>query len=679
MDKTPSSGENVPANRSGSSRREFLQKISLMTGLVLSEKLDSHAALDPPAKPTDSIGATLIPFYTGNLSVTPFMIYWGTAKASALPKEEVDATLLSILREISVFAEVDYLAWCLAERNKGTWDFSYYINNAQKLNHAGFKYVVFCWVHFPPKWATEGADFTPYARLEDGVTTRQLSPWDPRFRETYDRFYASLKKSLGSSIDFLRVGYPSEYGEMGYPNGMTTWLVPQEHSGPGFWCADPHAKADFRRTFLKRYGSLEAINKAWGTQFANQQDIAMPEVVNYATATLGRNHANAQDRRRWLDFVNWYQDHVDISFRAICNVIRRHFPGKRLVGSLGYGSEQCRYGNDTSRHVKMLKKINACAQTPGAIGYFATRRVSSACHFYKTPYYTEPPGDVDPMDEVKRIWMDASNGCQVYFDYPNNLKQAIPEFREYKNILNGDRSITDFAYFYPSSSFWLTASTDWPIMTYEFGEHLRYRLDYELIDEQMIQDGALQAMGIKTLAWVEGTFADTATLDMIRQWVNAGGVLIHRVNGEVYDIDGIKVNWMSRLSAGDCNQDFRKIWQSSLHSFGAGKILRIQAKDTDMERFAQCMLEFAVNRTKYGGEEMVNTMDLNAGNSQDVYLSLFKDRILVFNDSRTDTVNFTMKLRKEDFLRRHLHPPETLTGIYTLPPRSIRAIPLQKG
>ncbi len=679
MRKEPSGGKNVPRRISGSSRREFLGKVGMATGFLLAGLQDTHALLDSTATATDSIGATLIPFYTGNLSVTPFMIYWGTAKESALPKEEVDVTLLSTLRSISVFADVDYLAWCLAESNKGTWDFAYYANNAKRLNDAGFKYVVFCWVHFPPKWAKEGADFTPYARLEDGVTTRQLSPWDPRFEEIYDRFYAALSHSLGSRIDFLRVGYPSEYGEMGYPNGMTTWLVPQEHFGPGFWCADPHAKADFRRVFLERYSSLKALNKAWGTEFANEQDISMPEAVNYATATLGRNHANVQARRRWLDFVNWYQDHVDICFSAICEVIRRHFPGKRLVGSLGYGSEQCSYGNDTSRHVKMLKKINACAQTPGAIGYFATRRVSSACHFYKTPYYTEPPGTVDPMDETKRIWMDSTNGCQVYFDYPDNLKGAIPEFREYKKQLNGDRSITDFAYLFPSSSFWLEASTDWPIMTYELGEHLRYRLDYELIDEQMIQDGALQAMGIKTLAWVEGAFAEAKTLDMIRQWVHAGGVLIRRKNGETYDLEGREVTWLHGISAGDCTRDYRRVWRDSLHSLGAGKLLLIQADDSNMERFAQCMMEFSVNRTLYDSAGMMNTMDLNPGNIPNVYLSLFKDRILILNDSRTNAVDFPLRLREEDFLKRHLPLPETLTATFHIPPRSIRMIRLKKG
>ncbi len=662
-------------------RREFLQiAAGGATGLgltsVIWELAGAETAVGDPPSPESSqrIGPTLIPFYTGNLSVDIFMYYWGTAKGSGTGISDVTPDLIETLHQISVFADTDYLAWCISEKEKGVWDFAYYQENARRLHQSGLQYDVFCWVHFPPKWAVEGVDFTPYVDLESGQPTRQVSAWDPNLPHIYGRYYAELKEHLGDQIDFLRVAYPSEYGEIGYPNGMTNWLVPQVYPHPGYWCADRYAKADYQKVFLARYGSLDALNRAWGTGFATAEEITFPAVKGNLTAKKARVPANIQARRYWLDFVNWFQDHVNRCFREISRVVRRNFPDKKQIGSLGYGSEKVCYGNDTSRHVKMLHTERVSAQTPGAIGYFATRRVSSACHFYHTGYYTEPPGDVDPMDEVKRIWMDASNGAQVYFDYPQNLKRAIPEFIKYKIHLNGRRSLTDVAYFFPSSSFWLEPDMDWPTHTYAVAEALRNQLDFEIIDELMIQDGALDAMGIHTLVWVEGNLVADKTLSAVHHWIERGGSLIRRGTGLVYDLDGQEAHWINRLPAGQFSDNLRSVWGSSHHPLGAGTVIVIDVPDTELAHFIDCVPEFSVNRTAYDARSFVNAVMLNHSKAPTVFPSLFSDRILYLNDSRTDRVEFSVQLRQADFQKRGLPVPEPLSTTMKLPPRSIGVI-----
>jgi hypothetical protein len=98
------------------------------------------------AADTDSIGPTPVPFYTGNLSVSPFMAYWGTGR---LGHDSVTPARIALLKRIACFADCDYQAWCLAEPRAGTWDFSRYRANAEALHAAGLKDVAFCWIHFP--------------------------------------------------------------------------------------------------------------------------------------------------------------------------------------------------------------------------------------------------------------------------------------------------------------------------------------------------------------------------------------------------------------------------------------------------------------------------------------------------------------------------------------------------
>ena len=128
------------------------------------------AGAEPPE--TQSIGPTPIPFYTGNLSVSPFMAYWGSGK---MGDDSVTPARIALLKRISCFADCDYQAWCLAEPRPGTWDFSRYRANALALHAAGLKDAAFCWIHFSPKWFVNSADYRPYRCAEHGKTTNQLS------------------------------------------------------------------------------------------------------------------------------------------------------------------------------------------------------------------------------------------------------------------------------------------------------------------------------------------------------------------------------------------------------------------------------------------------------------------------------------------------------------------------
>lgn len=474
----------------------------------------------PESKLPPRIGPVPIRFYSGNASVARFMHYQGTRKDGN--QDPITPAQIEQLKRCSCRAMCDYIAWCTVEQEPGVWDWSFYRRNAEMLEAAGLEYNVFCWLHFPPRWFLNSDRFVGYEDLATGETIPQMSLWSPEALKLYDEFYERLAKALGDKIAFIRLAMPSEYGEIGYCTGMTKWLVPQEHARPAYWCGDRHAREHFAGRMLERYTSLDALNRAWATQFSSAGDIQMPDVsqpmAQLVDASPGRTH--------WLDFMEWYQQSwTDFMIDAV-TVTRQHFPDREMIISLGYAAEAGRYGNDQGRHIKAMSGLNVAAQTPGAIGYFAARRVSTACRVYGVSYFTEPPGSVSREQQVLRIWMDASNGTQTWFDYLPNMDRARDLFVRYKKHLTGQPPVCDLGLWLPTWHHYLNPDENWPRQLEAVAGELRELCDYEILDDHMIADGGLERLNIRVLVLADADYLSVAAVNAVRRWVEGGGVFI---------------------------------------------------------------------------------------------------------------------------------------------------------
>jgi hypothetical protein len=515
-------------------------------------RLAAAQPIQSPAMPA-SIGPTPIRFYSGNLSVGFFRNHWGTGKAGH--DDAVSPQMIELLKRCSCQAMCDYIGWCTTEREPDRWDFSFHRRNADLLNAAGLQYNVFCWLHFPPKWYLESDRFVGYRDLATGETIPQLSLWSPETLEIFDEFYARLAAELGPQIAFLRLAMPSEYGEIGYCTGMTRWLVPQADARPAFWCGDRHARQEFAASKLRQYGSVAAINAAWGTAFQSPADIAMPDVTRAADEA----RSSVQARNRWLDFMDWYnQAWTDFMTRAV-EVVRRHFPEQELIVSLGYGAERACYGNDQGRHIRRMADLKVAAQAPGAIGYFATRRVSSACRVYGVPYYTEPPGNVPRDQQVLRIWMDASNATQTWFDYPQNLDASRDHFLRYKRFLTGASPECRLALWLPTYHQYLNPNEPWPAALLETADALRDLCDYEVVDDHLLADDALGKLDVRVLALIQADCVSHAAVKSIHAWVESGGILLSLADSAGAVRGGADGEWRSLLGEPRSPKDFMRI------------------------------------------------------------------------------------------------------------------------
>lgn len=609
---------------------------------------------------------TLIRFYSGNASVGWFMQYWGTGQEGNTGA--IDQGMIDLLHRCGCTAMCDYLAWCRIEGEPGEWDWSFYRENARKLHEGGIDYNVFAWLHFPPRWFMETEDYVPYRCLEHGEELQQLSLWAPATLRIYDEFYGRLSRDFGEKVEFVRLAMPSEYGEIGYATGMTNWLVPQEHVHGGYWCGDEHALADFAAKMQNRFGDLDGLNARWGTEFGDWDDVAPPTPPAEA-AQLARETGDPQARRRWLDFVDWYQDAWgDFAVESVA-VTRRHFPEEEIILSLGYGAEPVSFGNDQGRHIKRIAEARSAAQTPGDIGYFATRRVSTACRVYDVPYFTEPPGNVDRHRQVRRLYSDISNGTQTWFDYPGNMDGARDLLAENVEHLTGRPAVCDVAYLMPSSWWWCRPDQHWPMRTIAFAEGLRDQADYEVLDELLVRDGALEKLGIRVLAVCEGDFMQRETLVALREWVQAGGVLALMGTDHIEDIDGdTSVFQTLRPESGAASA--AEAWRLG-RDVGTGRVVLFGGSDdAPMPAQQQAMLDLTYRMSDLDPSR-ANAMLIDE-ERDGVVTTVFADRVLFYNGTGT-MVRKTLRFRESDFPPGGPQPPDRDMEVI-IPAHRIRAV-----
>lgn len=480
-----------------------------MGSFILALSLINLAEIPPV---TDALELP-IPFYSGNLSVEYFRGCWDPQLVPQPGFRVLTPERIRELKRAGCCADVDYLTWSYLEREAGQWDWRIYQHNARDLKAAGLDYVPFAWLHFPPLWK-EAEGYQPYVNLDTGRSIPQLSLWSPETTQVYDTFYRRLKEEMGSSIAWIRLAMPSEYGEIGYCAGYTRWLRPQPDAGEGYWCGDPLAVADFRRTMLERYDSLDDMNQAWGTAFATPEEVA-PLPTEPVVAQLT---ASATRRQYWFDFLDWYNLAWENKVEELVGVVRRHFPETELVLSFGYASEKPCYGNDQSRYLALAGRLGVAAQTPSNVGHFPSRKVATACRLYGAPYYTEPPAEMTADQELDRMFLEIGNGTDCWFDYLSNLMAGRDHFATYGHLLGGTPEI-EVALWHPRLDLWMQPDHHWAPATHALAEPLRDVVDYEVVDDRMIRDDGLSQLGTRALILAGAEWLDGMVWRKVLHWV----------------------------------------------------------------------------------------------------------------------------------------------------------------
>lgn len=513
----------------------------LVAGAVASSGAGAGSATRP-RPPTEALPPrpalcgsclTTLRFSLGNVSVPLLLQAWGN---SPLLPPGSDVSPAAHAREVAAYlaqaaeggasALEDYVGWGVVEPAKDEWQWDVYRRNQASIRGAGLGYTPYVWVHNLPAWARADPTFVHPRCLEHHQESESsLSVFSQSTADLYERVYSQLHANLGDELDLLRFATPNDFGEAGYPTGVASEPFPDRHIHVDFWVDEPEARADFVTAMTTRYGAIAQLNAAWGTQFAAFEDLDYP--------------SDASQPRRWLDFIRWYHDARTERIGSLMDIARRHFPYTPISLNLGFPDERISYGQDPTGLTKMLAQKGFQPRVPNGfpVPYLVTRRVATAAHLYKpTGLATEPAqGYSGGSDTVRRdvadaLFRDLTMGVTLHFDYANNLIDGQPAIAQ-ALAAGGGYPATDTALFFSTTAHRLDTQRDsdglykgFPDGLVDIAEGLRDILDYDVLDERLVEDGFLDQYDV--LIWPVGMLTEASTLHSLRAWIDRGGILI---------------------------------------------------------------------------------------------------------------------------------------------------------
>lgn len=438
-------------------------------------------------------------------------------------------------REAGLMTNEDYIAWAEVEAEQGKWDFSQHDKICSAFRAGGLHYVVYNWAHFPPMWLRNGTDRTLMRCVEHKQDTYYLSIFDPRTIGYYDHFYKAIHDHFADRIDSIYACILGPYGEGNYPIGFGGF-VEFGHCHEGYWCQDPYAIANLRDAMRVKYGRIGSLNKAWGVELTSFVQVLPPHEIAEGVKPSPEAFRTPQDRRRWLDFITWYhQAMIDFAEKSI-NVVARYYPLEKIrikPGGNSEGANPISWGTYCPGYAKMAAKYGIVLQPADFQGaYFGDKWVGTAYQFYGVTMSTEPWQSLEHPQFIRRMFSEASVGAGQLFVY--QYWKHADDVRKYIHLYTGKQGNPDLAIYFPTTLYRLGGDAG---ATVKAGSLMRDITDFDVLDELLIQDGALNGR-YRTLLMFQGDCVEQAILDKIEAWVKRGGTLVVCGGKPVLNVDG---------------------------------------------------------------------------------------------------------------------------------------------
>jgi hypothetical protein len=509
---------------------------------------------------------------------------------------DADESNAPLYRALGVTSIESYVTWETCEREaEGKWDWSHWDKQVKILKDNDLKWVPFIILgpaYSTPNWFRASADHVPCRCLEHEIDSKIESRWNPNLPKWIDRFLGEFAKRYGKTgvIESVLLGIQGDYGEAIYSvsGGGWTFNIPGEyHNHPGYWCGDPYALASFHKYVSAKYGSADAVNKAWGTSFPSLDKVDYPgrkDSLAAFEAELTSSAANAQVRRRWLDFIDWYRGEMTRWADWWIATTRKYFPTTPIYLCTG-GDAEPRHGSNFAEQCRVAAKHNAGVRITNegsdyASNFVITRWVASAGKHYGAYFGFEPAGGEDEVGIVARIYNATASGANQLHDYNPNVVSSESRINAQRThikwLFHVPSPVVPVALWYPNVA--LTLS--WGGF---FGQArmLRDLVDYDYVDETMLRSGALAKH--KLLVIVHGAIMEKNDAKLIAEWIKAGGRAI------VMGVDRFEsVEGTSEPEAMLFGQTPRG------RSLGNGEIARVANEDELAARLAKDMRELGL-------------------------------------------------------------------------------------
>lgn len=473
---------------------------------------------------------------------------------------------LELFKQVGVTSIQTYISWNKVEKERGVMDWSEYDADAALFKKHGLKWVPFIiagpW-YVTPEFVRQDPDIVMLRCLEHGRESAIPSLWSPRLREYVREYLKQFAEHYlpQDVLESVNLGITGDYGEAIY-SVVGNW--PGEyHSHGGFWCGDALAEADFRRAMKELHGGdIAALNQAW-----KRNHKSFEEVTPFLPA-------EAPSARARLEFLQWYRDSMTRYADFWLESAREFFPGTEIYLCTG-GDMAPEHGSDFSAQAKVASKYGAGIRITNEASSFPqnvalTRLVGSASRFYGAYSGYEPASAVTPIGMLGRMFNAVTSGARQLFLY--NTPELVSEHGgklslgegglfhlRYRDWQKTAVPVIDVGLLYP------TSSDTHAIREYgtfrDLAAEVRRLVDFDLLDERLVQEGALAKIRVLVMAGAE--VLEAATLDKITAWVSAGGLLFV-LESRPQDWDGVNNSFNALLGFALGSDEIRGITEMAV-------------------------------------------------------------------------------------------------------------------
>jgi beta-galactosidase len=217
-----------------------------------------------------------------------------------------------LMREAGVnIVSLGIFSWALLEPRPGEWDFSWLDEVMDLLHENGIDVDLATATASPPPWLTHRhPDVLP--ETADGTVLwpgarQHWRPTSPIFRDYALRLVRALAERYAD--------HPA----------LVAWHISNELGCHNLYDYSDDAARAFRTWLEGRYGTLDALNDAWGTAFWSQRYGSWEEILPPRVAPTHRNPGQQ------LDFERFSSDAVREHLRAEAAVLREITPDVPLT------------------------------------------------------------------------------------------------------------------------------------------------------------------------------------------------------------------------------------------------------------------------------------------------------------------------------------------------------------
>ncbi|AGA10614.1 beta-galactosidase (plasmid) [Sinorhizobium meliloti WSM1022] len=210
------------------------------------------------------------------------------------------------------WVRIGEFAWAKIEPRSGEFHWEWLDEAIDVLGKAGLKVILGTPTAAPPKWLVNR-----YPEILPVDATGAVRKFGAR------RHYCFSSRRYRSEAARITEAMARRYGEHIYVHAWQTDNEYGDHDTIYSYSAE--AVGAFRLWLAERYGSIDELNRAWGTSFWSMRYDSFEEI------DLPNNLVEEPSPTHGVDFIRFSSDQVKSFNKAQVDIIRAHSPGRPVT------------------------------------------------------------------------------------------------------------------------------------------------------------------------------------------------------------------------------------------------------------------------------------------------------------------------------------------------------------